>query len=223
MDESIVVSGVIPDAGRAGAVRIEAGGRPFCTVAAAVVERLGLARGTMIDPPRRDALQAAADVEAALRSALRCLERRPFARADLGRRLTRRGHPVSAVADALERVADMGLLDDWAFARVFAESRAGRGQGPSRIRLDLRSRGVADDIVKGVLAEAFPTDEAVEEMVVRLAEKRANQLGHLPRPARRRRLLAYLARRGFTGPEVLATVERLTAQDAPPALASIRG
>jgi SOS response regulatory protein OraA/RecX len=82
---------------------------------------------------------------------------------------------------------------------------------------------VADDIVEAVLAEAFPTDESVETMVVRLAEKRARQLGPLPRSAKRRRLLAYLARRGFTGHEVLATVERLTGGDVPRGLASIRG
>jgi len=223
MDESIVVSGVIPDAGRAGAVRIEVGGRPFCTIAAAVARRLGLARGTSVSAAARDELQAAADVEAALRSALRALERRGFAREDLGRRLIRKGHPATAVAQALDQADALGLLDDRSFAQQFAAARADRGQGPARIRLDLRSRGVADEIVEAVLAEAFPTDEAVEAMVLRLAEKRAAQLGGLPRTARRRRLLAYLARRGFAGHEVLATVERLTAEDAPRRLAAIRG
>jgi hypothetical protein len=41
-----------------------------------------------------------------------------------------------------------------------------------------------------------------------LAAKRAAQLGALPRDVKRRRLLAYLARRGFTGTEALRAVEQ---------------
>jgi SOS response regulatory protein OraA/RecX len=42
-----------------------------------------------------------------------------------------------------------------------------------------------------------------------LASKRAAQLGALPRQSKRRRVLAYLARRGFSGREVTEIVERV--------------
>ncbi len=44
-----------------------------------------------------------------------------------------------------------------------------------------------------------------------LATRRSSQLGDLPRPVKRRRLLAYLARRGFSGREVTEMVGRLIA------------
>jgi SOS response regulatory protein OraA/RecX len=47
------------------------------------------------------------------------------------------------------------------------------------------------------------------EVPLALAAKRAAQLGDLPRTAKRRRLLAYLARRGFSGREVSEIVGRL--------------
>jgi len=42
-----------------------------------------------------------------------------------------------------------------------------------------------------------------------VAEKRARQLAGLPAPVRKRRLVAFLARRGFQGPLVRAIVEAL--------------
>jgi len=44
---------------------------------------------------------------------------------------------------------------------------------------------------------------------VEITSLRAAQLGNLPRAAKRRRLLAYLARRGFTGSEIGAIVKQV--------------
>ncbi len=46
-------------------------------------------------------------------------------------------------------------------------------------------------------------------MPLALATKRAAQLGELPRPVKRRRVLAYLARRGFAGREITDLVARV--------------
>jgi SOS response regulatory protein OraA/RecX len=47
-----------------------------------------------------------------------------------------------------------------------------------------------------------------------LAAKRVAQLGDLPRPAKRRRVLAYLARRGFAGRDITELVTRIVNQSA---------
>src|SRR5262249_59760729 len=70
------------------------------------------------------------------------LARRRWPRADLARRLIRRGAPRE-VADAV--IADLmarGYLDDAAFARQWVESRSARGYGAARLRAELRARGV---------------------------------------------------------------------------------
>ena len=64
----------------------------------------------------RRASRAAADAEAAYRTALRALERRSFARADLGRRLRRKGHAPGRSTRRSSALAERGLLDDAAFA-----------------------------------------------------------------------------------------------------------
>ena len=196
------VTAVDADPRRPGAVRIGLDGRAWGAVALEVAERLGLAEGTRLDPPALAELEVAADAEAAFRAALRHLGRRGFATADLARRLERKGHGRAAVASAVARLEELGLLDDAAFARRFVETRSARGRGPARLRRDLIALGVPDRHIDGALAAQWPGGADLAHLVRPLAERRARQLGALPKPVLRRRVLAFLARRGYAGSEV---------------------
>jgi regulatory protein len=204
-----LVTALLPDVRLAGAVRIEVDGEPFATVAAEVVAAEGIVPGGALPEAARERLGAAADVEAAYRTALRSLERRSFARADLGRRLQRKGHPPEAVAAALERAAALGLLDDAAFAANYVETRGARGRGPARLTRDLLAMGVDRRLIDRALAAQAGGAEAPAALPLALATRRAAQLGDLPRSVKRRRLLAFLARRGFSGREVGELVRRV--------------
>jgi len=206
---SAVVTALTPDPRLAGAVRVELDGLPFATVAAATVAAEGLAPGRLVDQAVRERLSSAADEEAAFRTALRALERRPFARADLARRLQRKGHPHEAVAAALDRAAAMGLVDDSKYAANYVETRAARGRGPSRLTRDLLAMGVERRIIDRALAAHAQEGAPGAVLPVALATRRAAQLGDLPRAVKRRRLLAFLARRGYSGYEVGEMVKRL--------------
>ena len=150
-------------------------------------------------------------MEGAYRTALRALERRSFARADLGRRLRRKGHTPEAVEAALSRAADRGFLDDAAFAANYVETRAARGRGPLRLTRDLLAMGVERGTSTGRSPAAGPSGRGDAEVPLELATSRAAQLAGLPRHVRRRRVLAYLARRGFSGREVSEMVGRVLA------------
>lgn len=196
------ITGLEPDPRRPGALRVALDGRAWGAVPLEAAERLGLAAGAPLDEPALAALGAAADEEAAFRAALRHLERRAFATRDLARRLGRRGHGPEAVGAALQRLHALGLLDDTAFARQYVETRAARGRGPARLRRDLLALGVADAVADAAIAAHWPEGSDLAGTTRRLAERRAHQLGTLPRPVLRRRLLAYLARRGYAGRDV---------------------
>jgi regulatory protein len=202
------VTGLAPDPRRAGAVRVEIDHVPFGTIARETMAAEGLQLGTLIEGGLRERLEAAADAEAAYRTALRVLERRPYATADLGRRLARKGHPAAAIRDALERATSAGLLNDAEFVLNYVQTRAARGRGPSRLTRDLLAMGVERKLIDRALSVEWEAgrDHAVP---LALATRRSTQLGDLPRPIKRRRLLAYLARRGFTGRDVTDMVGRL--------------
>lgn len=190
------VTALDPDPRRAGACRIAVDGRHRWTVPADAVD--GVGAGVLLDQALIERLDAAADLEGALRAALRCVGRRAFARRDLARRLGRHGHPPEAVEGALDRVAAMGLLDDAAFAQGYVESRAARGRGPARVARELGAMGVDRGVIDRALA-AWPAESAPESIIRALAVRRAAQLHGLDRQTRERRVLAYLGRRGFTG------------------------
>ena len=201
------ISALVPDTRRAGTVKVEVDGRLMWTVAQELVEREGLREGQVLGEQLAERLEQGADEEAAVRTALRALERRPFARHDLSRRLVRKGHPAAAVEAALDRVDTIGLLDDAAFAEQYVQSKARRGQGPRRLLYDLRGLGVADEVASEAVRRTFPPGHDLGPVVEELAIKRAAQLGNLAPAIKRRRLLAYLARRGFGGAEAVEAMK----------------
>jgi regulatory protein len=188
-------------------VRLELEGTRFGVVPAELIVAEGLSPGQTIAPEVHERLSAAADVEAAFRTGLRMLELRSYARADLGRRLQRKGHPRAAVDVSLERLLTLGLLNDEAYARNYVQTRAARGRGPSRLVRDLLAMGVQRSVIDRAVAAEWPEGSDRTSVPQALVSKRAAQLGTMPKQTKRRRLLAYLARRGFSGRDVSALVE----------------
>jgi regulatory protein len=204
-----VLTALAPDPRRPGTLRVEVNGVRFGAVPETLAQAAGLAVGQPVDAELQERLTAAADAEGAFRTLLRALERRSFARADLARRLVRKGHPRPAVDAALDRAAGLGLLDDVEFARTYVQTRAARGRGPARLTRDLMAMGVERGHIDRALAAEWPEGGDRTGMPSALAAKRAAQLGDLPRQVKRRRVLAYLARRGFAGRDISDLVSRV--------------
>ena len=67
------------------------------------------------------------------------LSRHAWTRAELTRRLRRRGAPPDVAADVVTDLAGRGHVDDAAFARHWVETRSARGYGAARLRAELRA------------------------------------------------------------------------------------
>lgn len=132
------------------------------------------------------------------------LEARARGTEELRRLLVRKGEPAAEVVDTIERLTRAGLLDDAAYARQVARTKAlGAGMSRRRIQQELSRRGVARDISTGAIDAVFE-DESVDEekLIERMAAKKLRTLGTLDDQTRRRRLYAFLARRGFDGDDI---------------------
>lgn len=210
------LTGLAPDPRQPGYRLVEVDRGRFASLPAAALEPLELRLGGALSAAVLERLRGLADIEAAERAALRALARRAHARRDLQRRLVKKQHPPRAVDAALERLAGHGLLDDRRFAEQYAALRATRGRGPARLLKDLLAQGVerriAEDAVRRALADEG-LDPGVEARAV--AVRRARQLSGLPPAVRKRRLLAFLLRRGFSGPEVRDLVEEVCGPATP--------
>ena len=214
-----LVTGFAPDPRRPGCFVVEVDRGRFTSLP---LERLAgaglsLAEGTALEPRQLTLLQALADAESAWLAARRSLALRAHAQADLRRKLTGKGHPPAAIADAVDRLAAQGLLDDSAFAETYARTRVARGRGPSRLVHDLLRQGVDRGLAERSVAQAV-ADEGIDPQVAAraLAEKRARELEDVPPKARFRRVVGYLARRGFEGREVREMVGQVL--QGPPAM-----
>ncbi len=136
--------------------------------------------------------------------ALDLLEARARSVAELRRALIRKGEPVAAIDAAIERLLAAGLLDDASFARQFARSKAlGAGHSRRRIQQELAKRGVSRDVSDPAIAGVFE-DEAVDEeaSIERVARKKLRTLGNVDAATQRRRLFAFLARRGYDSDDI---------------------
>ena len=139
------------------------------------------------------------------------LARAPRAVRDLRRRLLLKGEAESDVDAAIERLTAAGLVDDAAYARAFVRSKVS-SQGFSRRRLqqELAKRGVARDVADAAIIEVLHDDEVDEGAnIERAALKKLRTLRGLDEETRRRRLYAYLGRRGYSADQVRAALERL--------------
>jgi regulatory protein len=132
-------------------------------------------------------------------AALRYLARRDHSIAELQRKLLNRGFPQAGITEAINRLERAGYLDDLRFARQWAESslRNKRGYGP-RLRDDLRRRGVSAAIIDTVLCETESNYDEFEFARDILARKFPDVSPVLLDDRGKRRLAAYLQRRGVS-------------------------
>jgi regulatory protein len=207
-----ILTGLAPDPRQPGYRLVEIDRGRFASLPAELLHTLALTHGAEVRGPVLARLQELADVEAAYRAGLRALATRGRARRDLGRRLIQKQHPPQAVEQALARLETQGLLDDRRFAVDYAARRAG-GRGPARLIMDLLTRGVDRHVAQAAVSEALVEEGIDPGRTARVvAARRATQLADLPLAVRKRRLLAYLARRGYPAVEVRELVEELCGQ-----------
>jgi regulatory protein len=170
---------------------------------------------------RRERRAAVEDPGEVLEAGARFLEVRPRSVTEVRRRLTRLGYRTELVAVAIERLAELGFLDDAAFAQAWVESRdRSRPRGEHALRRELGLKGLDRSLVDAVLDErredalgtaaagdpepSSPDDAAAE----RLLEKKLPAILREPDGRRRRqRAYALLARNGFS-PDICTTVTK---------------
>jgi regulatory protein len=143
------------------------------------------------DDPERD------DPESVARLiCLRLLTAAPRTQAELATALRRRGVPDDAAAAVLARFEEVKLIDDATFARAWVESRHhSRGLAGRALGAELRRKGVAQDDVAAALGELNPEREV--RTARDLVDRRLPGTAGLPGPARMRKLIGVLARKGY--------------------------
>jgi regulatory protein len=131
--------------------------------------------------------------------ALGLLAVRPRSRRELERRLLQARFAPHEVHEVLGRLEGVGLIDDQAFARQYAEQRFGsRREGRRAVVSRLRAAGISPELAEET-ADAAPDDEG--ERADALALARVGRLAGVEASKAFARLTSLLVRRGYS-PEI---------------------
>lgn len=144
---------------------------------------------------------------------LRQLTNAPKSRAQLEQALRRRNCPDDVAATVLDRMEEVGLVDDRAYAAMLVRSQqAGRGLATRALAHELRRKGVDDDTARAALDDIDP--HAEEDLARALVAKRLRTMHGLGVTVQTRRLAGMLARKGYCAEVSMRVVREAIAEAA---------
>ena len=147
------------------------------------------------------------------RQSLRQLTAAPRSRAQLEQVLRRKDCPDDVAAAVLDRMEEVGLVDDTAYAGMLVRSQqAGRGLARRALAQELRRKGVDDETAQAALDEVDPHDE--EDRARALVAKKMRSISGLTPLVQTRRLAGMLARKGYPS-DVSMRIVREAVREAP--------
>ena len=117
---------------------------------------------------------------------------------ELTRKLRMRGYDEQSLQSVISELAREGLQSDIRFAENYVHHRLEKGFGPLRIALELRERGIGDDLID------LHLDRSAQDWVQRAARARQKRFGgRLPASfSEQAKQSRFLQQRGFSGDQI---------------------
>ena len=170
-----------------------------------VAAEVGLHKGQTLSLPEIERLKSADRLQSSLNSALRFMSPRPRSEAEIRARLNRHGFDADTIQQVLAKLREQGLVNDVAFAQFWRENRENfRPLSRRLIELELKQKGVDAETIAETTAGV---DD--EPGAYRAAQRKARSLAGLDYSSFRKRLGAFLKRRGFDYELVNRTIDRV--------------
>ena len=144
---------------------------------------------------------------------LRQLAMAPRSRAELQKKLTQRGCAPEVAGSVLDRLTQVGLVDDEAYAHMLVRTQqTGRGLARRALARELRTKGIDSDLADEALSSISDEDE--RDRARALVDKKLSAMHGLGIEVQTRRLAGMLARKGYTSNMTYAVIREAIA-DAP--------
>ena len=189
---------------------IDVDGKQFAIISAEMLVETKTRVGVVVDDRLAARLNDASEDTAMYDRALNLLAFRARSARELQRRLTMKGESRERAERVVAKLRDIGLINDADFARQVVRSKVSAGASKRRVQQELFKRGVARDVADEAVSEVLE-DESVDEVAVaeRVARKRLPSLASADAITQRRRLYAFLARRGHESETIRKVMDRV--------------
>ena len=176
-------------------------------ISTAIMDEQGLRVGQEFTAAQVASLHAQDELGKAVDKALAFLTSRPRSIREVRDRLKEKEIPPETIDAVMTRLEGWGYIGDEGFARYWIQNRtANQPRGKRLLRQELWQKGVERETVDHVLEEAELNEEGA---ALGLARKRLGQLHSLDEQTQRRRLGAFLQRRGYDWPTVKHALDTL--------------
>ena len=144
-----------------------------------------------------------------LEKAVNLLNYRAHSRKELSDKLKHKtGCKDAELEEVLDRLEELGFLNDRTYASSVVRSCARKGYGAQRALSELARRGIPKELREEALADMPETNGTLEQLI----------RGRLRNPANRdevRKVSAAMIRRGYTWDEIRHAIERVGAEAEP--------
>ena len=170
-----------------------------------------LSIGQVLDASKIHELQAADESEVAYQKALHYLSFRTRSEAEIRKNLRKHQFSDEVADDVIERLQRQHLVDDLAFAQNWIENRSEfRPRGQRALQAELRQKGIANEIIADAL-----TDIDEENLAYQAAVKQVRKYRQLEWQEFRQKMIAFLARRGFSYGVAAPAVQKIWSENRP--------
>lgn len=174
-----------------------------CGMELSTIVKNGLKIGSEITKDKLEKMQAESEIEKATEKALSLLERQKYTKKQIKTKLFSKGYLPATIDQVIKKLEEYGYISDSDFAESFLRSASTKST--KEIRYSLLQKGVSEQVVNQVLEEAN-IDET--EKIVSLAEKFMRYKEDTPE--NKKKLLAYLYRKGFPFDKINKVVKNST-------------
>lgn len=138
---------------------------------------------------------------------LRLLNLRPRSEHEIREKLNKKNFPAPVIDEALQYFKALDLINDLDFAKKWTAYRLLKPFGVNRIRLELKEKGIAKNIIDDVLSLA--SEEVDEEAQIKsIMDRRAPKYQGLDKEKAKQRLYNYILRRGFNPQAVYKVIKK---------------
>lgn len=149
---------------------------------------------------KKQMLEIPDDLKILRQSALNALARREYSYFELQQKLLKKINNPAAISTVLEKLIQENLLNDARYAEAFCRMKINRGYGPLRIQMELRDRGIKDELIKNII---YSEEIDWEELATHARKKRFGN--SIPKDLNdRAKQMRFLQYRGFTHDQIKA-------------------
>lgn len=158
----------------------------------------GLKKGVVLD---EDACRSLMTEDLYYKAMKRCVDYlayRPRSSSEIKQRLGELKVPDAVGQRVMDRLGELGYLNDERFAQQWAASRGrSKGYGPRRLEMELIQKGIPFETARQVVAENCSLEDVQEQLAIQLGKARHKYRHEGDDRKREQKIIGFLSRRGF--------------------------